>query len=389
MSADKTITALRKEGRIAEAYTQGYELLESNQNDDYLKNAIGWVLYEKIKAIVSEAKRKPKSTGQLSRELRKFLREYAKLGLSRPDLLFSLLLSQSIQFPDKPTFLPKFMMWAGLDAFRPEDLIVQAGEDGKVYESLLEKTARTIGKIARNISAQDFPDIREIQSFSISLIDLAISETSLQRAELLRYSKAVLLNQIGESLLAQDILIPIVRSKQNDFWTWEALADAVKPNDAERAITLYVKACLTCHDEGFSVGVLDSLGAITAQQHKLDIAKWAAHRASRIRQQRGWSVSVTLGQLIEAPWYKEESIQPISQEALHQIVKDAELFIQADLPQYNANYIDSFTTKRGKQIVKFGAVINGEPQELTMPMRSVQADLKFIAGERARQPYRE
>ena len=138
---------------------------------------------------------------------------------------------------------------------------------------------------------------------------------------------------------------------------------------------------MTCHDEGFSVGVLDSLGAIAVQQHKLDIAKWAAHRALRIRQQRGWSVSVTLGQLIEAPWYKGESIQPISQEALHQIVKDAELFIQADLPQYNANYIDSFTTKRGKQIVKFGAVINGEPQELTMPMRSVQADLKFIAGE--------
>lgn len=381
MSAAQEITELRKGGHLAEAYNKGYELLQANPDDEYLKSAIGWVLYEKVKALVNEAKKHPNSTIKLSEGFRSIFREYAKLNLSRPDLLFSLLLSQAAQFPDDLIFLPKVMMWAGLDSFRSEDFIVQTANGSKTYESLVEKVARTVGKVARNLTLQDFPDIKEIQTFSIQLIDTAIQKTDLQKPEFLNHSKGLLLHSIGESTLAQDILIPFVRSKCNDWWTWEALASVVETNSPKEAITLYVKACLSCHEEGYSVNALENLSYLAANQQELPIAKWAAHRAFRIRKQKEYSIPPSLTELTETPWYDDESVPLISEKALAQLSSGAEMFIQAGLPQYNGNYIDSFTNKKGKKVAKFGAIINGESQELTTLMRTVQSDLKLVAGE--------
>lgn len=381
MSVAQEITELRKEGYLIEAYDKGYELLQTNPDDEYLKSAIGWVLYEKVKALVNEAKNHSSSTIRLSEVFRSTLREYAKLNLSRPDLLFSLLLSQATQFPDDLIFLPKVMMWAGLDSFRPEDFIVQTVNGGKTYESLVEKVARTIGKVARNLTSQDFPDVKEIQAFSIQLINTAIQKTDLQKPEFLKHSKGLLLHSLGESTLAQDILISFVLSKRNDWWAWEALASVVETNSPEEAIPLYVKACLSCHEEGYSVNALENLSYLAVNQKELPIAKWAAHRAFRIRKQKEYSIPPSLKKLTETPWYDDESIPSMSKEALAQLSLDAEMFVQAGLPQYNGNYIDSFTNKKGQKVVKFGAIINGESQELTTLISTVQSDLKLVAGE--------
>lgn len=380
MSPAQEIRKLRKAGHLTEAYNRGYELLKTNRDDEHLKSEIGWVLYGKVKALVSEAKSHPNSASKSSEIFRSILKEYARLNLPRPDLLFSHLLSQATQFPDSLIFLPKFMMWAGLDGFRSEDFTVQIAND-KTYESLVEKVARAVSKVARTLTSQEFPDIKEIQAFSVQLIDIAIEKTDLQKPEFLEYPKALLLHSLGESTLAQDILIPFVRSKRNDYWAWQALASVVETNSPEGAIVLYVKACLSCRDEGFSVNVLESLSCLAAKQKKLGIAKWAANRALCIREQKKWNISHSLSKLIEASWYTDKSVPLISKEVLDQLASDAEIFIQAGLPQYDANYIDSFTNKKGKKVVKFGTVINGESQELTTSMRTVQPDLKLAAGE--------
>ena len=146
MSCAHEVTRLRREGCIGEAYTKGYECLDSSPDDESIKVALGWVLYEMVKELVKESKNRPssikessKAVKESSKALRNVLKDYARLRLSRPELLFSLLLSQVLQFPDELSFLPKFMIWAGTDSFRSEDFHGQSASDGKKYESLVGK----------------------------------------------------------------------------------------------------------------------------------------------------------------------------------------------------------------------------------------------------------
>ena len=381
MSLSQEVTALRKDGRIEEAYAKGYEFLEANPNDEYLKTAVGWVLYEKVKGIVSQAKHASFSDKTSSETLRNILRMYAKLKLPRPDLLFSLLLSQVIQFPlEELAFFPKFMMWAGIDSFRPEDFCEQTTDNGKRYESLVEKTARAVGKISRGLTKEDFFDIREVQTFAVHLIDFAVSEASLQKPELLDYHKALLLHSLGELEQAKETLLPFVRKKRNEFWAWQALADVVAEISPDEATNLYVKACLSCRDEAFAVNVFESLSSLAVSQNKFSLSKWAAYKAFQIRDQKGWSISPSLSRLLESAWYSDDSIPSLTEDALERMALDAERFIQIGLPVYDANYIGSFTNKKGRRITKFGAVIDNVPQELTTAKKTPHMDRPDTLG---------
>ncbi len=385
MSFAHEVTKLRKEGHIDEAYTKGCEFLSSNPDDESVKGALGWVLYEKVKGLVNESKNRPSSNKKVpnkkaSEALRNVLRDYARLRLSRPDLLFSLLLSQVLQFPDEMSFLPKFMIWAGTDSFRSEDFQEQSASDGKKYKSLVEKTAKKVGKVSRNITAQD-PDIQEIHRFSIRLIDLAIEKASLQEPEWLQYHKALLLHSLGDSRSAQDALLPFVRRKRTEYWAWEALADVVESDDPNEAIALYVKACLSCKDEAFGVKVFQKLGYLAAQQDEIALSKWAENRAFQVLNQKGWSISPPLSNLLKEAWYADKSIPMISKEALSRMALDAEVFIQASLPRYAANYLGSFTSKGGKRLAKFGTVVDGEPQELIGSSKHLLSSFIPVIGE--------
>lgn len=131
-----------------------------------------------MKNLVTTTKKSQSADEGSSSNLRKMLLEYAKLEVTRPDLLFSLLLSQVLQFPSELKFLPKFMMWAGVNSFRAEDFQTQTGNDDKVFESLVEKVARTTGKTSRDLTLQDYSNFREVQDFAITLIDFALEKAN-------------------------------------------------------------------------------------------------------------------------------------------------------------------------------------------------------------------
>jgi hypothetical protein len=108
------IKNLRKAGRIDEAYSRGYELLKQHPNDKFLASSVGWVLYDKVKKLVDTANQSQSIDAESSvSQLKEILGEYYKLKLTRPDLLFSLLLSQILRFPKQIKFLPKFVKMGG------------------------------------------------------------------------------------------------------------------------------------------------------------------------------------------------------------------------------------------------------------------------------------
>ena len=384
MSSSQEVTALRKSGQLSAAYAKGNEYISAYPSDDYLKNALGWVLYEQIKQLVRRAKQQEISEQQLSQQLRFKLREYAQLRLKRPDLLFSLIVTQLVQLPKelltKLSFFPKFLMWAGANCFREEDFASTVAQNGKRYPSLTEKTAGAIGRCTKDLDPKA-DETSDIQRFAIKLIDLAHKGNTLHKPELLSYYKASLLSALSEFARAKEILIPFVRKKRGEFWAWKVLAEVVEAEDAQQAIALYTKACMSCRDESFAINVFDKLGELAAQYNQLSLAKWAVHQAVRIRKDKGWNRSELSEQLCAQPWFSNESIPVSSDRERLEIVTQAEKVIQAGLPQYKANYIGSFHNKKGKELFKFGVTINRQPEELVSAQRSLPANFSRRVGQ--------
>jgi hypothetical protein len=374
------ITALRKAGNLEEAYAKGYEFLESNPDDKYIISAIGWVLYEKIKNLVAKAKKSQTANEELSSNLREILREYAQLDLIRPDLLFSLLLSQALNFPNEIKFLPKFMIWAGVNSFRPEDFQTQTSDD-KVFESLVEKVARTTGKISRDLTLQEYSDLNKVQEFAISLIDFALEKAKVLKPEWLHYHKALLLDRLGRLEDSQKLLTSFVQQKRSDYWTWHALAKVYETSDSKLALAFCAKACLTCKDENFGINVFEDLSRLAVGQNEIAVAKWSTKQAFDIRNRNSWKIPQSLRNLLDSSWYiHTEDITDVK-EILLRLAVDAEKNLWLQSPKYDANYLDTFSTQKGTRMVKFALKSKGEAQEIVSPERGMLKNLTLVFGD--------
>jgi hypothetical protein len=297
MYPNQEVTGLRKAGRVEDAYQRGHELLKEHPDDFRLKGSFGWVLYDKLKQIVETARERNTVGNAPDEATRKIMGEYARLGLPRPDLLFSQLLSQILRSPTPPEFLPRLMRWAGLNCFRPEDLCAQQGKDGTVYEPLVEKAARTTSKVARKSSDP------QLQDYAILLLDEAITRGEVQKIEWLHYGKLRLLVQLGRSDEARDLLLPFVRGKRREFWAWYAWAKLEEPTDPRRALLLCAKAAQVCNDPRFGINVFEDLSRLAVGQGQSELAKWAADRAAVVRAENDWRQPQSLRDLLASGWY--------------------------------------------------------------------------------------
>jgi hypothetical protein len=314
-------------------------------------------------------------------KLKETLGEYYKLKLDRPDLLFSRLLSQTLRFPGDLKFLPKFMAWAGINSFRQEDLETSTGNDGQVFESLVEKTAREVGKISSELTIGDYSDIQELQSFAVTLIDYALESKSVQKPEWLIYRKALLLKNLGKLDEAQNLLISFVRQKRSEFWAWHALAKVIETSNSALALALCARACLTCKDLNFGVSVFEDLSRLAASQNEKQLAKWSAEQAFTIRNNNGWKIPQSLRHLLSTSWYSHTASLSNPQERLLRIADEAERIIWANCPKYNANYLGTFLNKNEKKMVKFGLLFDVEPQEIISPERGLLNNLNLAFGD--------
>jgi hypothetical protein len=381
MYPNQEVDALRKKGHIDEAYRLGYKLIEKHPEDQLLRSSFGWVVYDKVKILLEEAKQaKPCDYSSYSSSLQNFLREYAKLRLSRPDLLFSLLLLKTLQFPEPLKFLPKFVRWAGIGSFSQKDLENSIGSDGKVFESLVEKTAKEVGKVVNELTIQDYQDLKELQEFAITLIDYAFKEGKVQKPEWLNYRKALLLKDIGRAEEAQKLLILFVQKKRSEFWAWHELAKIVEISDPATALGLYAKACLTCRDPNFCVGVFEDLGRLAASQNEEQLAKWATEKAFTIRNQNKWKIPSSLRSLLETDWYARSYDFHNSDKVLLRVAAAAESVLLENCLRYNANYLCTFATKNKKEMVKFGLLVEGDSKELVSPIRNLLNELSLEMG---------
>ena len=290
MYPNKQVDDLRKAGHLGQALKLGRDLLKENPNDKYLRNSVGWVLHDQIKCDVQHAKSQShsSSSAQLSKKIRSRVRLYAELDLPRPDLLFSRIVFWAFLAPGTHEFLTKFLKWAGIDAFRPEDFRSDSTKDGRIYEPLVEKVARKSSKWSRDI------DESEVHDFLVSFIDMVLERADVQGPQWLKYNKALLLQRLGKLNEAEELLIPVVREKHNEFWAWHALAKIRKTSNPATCLSFYAKACLCCKNSRYGVQVYEDLAQAAASQNELGLARWAVDQAVDIRKSQDWSFPQSL-----------------------------------------------------------------------------------------------
>ncbi|GAB6061174.1 DUF7017 domain-containing protein [Desulfonatronum parangueonense] len=371
---NQEISSLRKGGRIDEAYKRGQDLLREHPNDKYLKNIFGWVLYDKIKLIANRENQS--KAGSASGEVRALLREYARLDLPRPDLLFSLLLNQSLRIRDKLDFFPAFMSWAGLGCFRPEDLQAQEGKKGDaLYEPLIEKAARVTAKSVRGGKDDS------LKSFAIELLDKAISEGEVQGLSWLHYNKALLLRELGRTDDARTLLHPFVREKRTNFWSWHALSKIEEQENPLLALALCARACLTCNDAKFGVKVFEDLARFSVAVNRFDLARWSTTRAVSIRQENGWGIPDSLRNLTEADWYSSAPAIDDAAGELESYAYIADSIVYSDCPRVPANFLGTFNSKTGKLMAKVALRKEALSVEMASPSKGLTNAKIFSIGE--------
>lgn len=337
-------------------------------------------LYAEVKELVAKTRKlhadhNNYQIGQLAKQLRELLREYAKLRLPRPDFYFSLILFQTLRFPQELEWLPAFMKWAGLQSFRAEDYRAQPGPNDKPFEPLIETAARKVAKIAL-----DSNDVSH-KEFAIQLIDQALDKAEIQASNWLSYRKALLLHSLGQIEEAKQLLMFFVKDNRNQYWAWHALAKVVGDADRTLALALCAKACLTCRDLNFGVNVFEDLSRLAAAQGQTQLAKWAASQAFTIRHNNRWQIPQSLRELLNAGWYAHGENLSYPEAVLTSIAADAEKVIWSSCPRYDANYLGIFTTANGKQMAKFGVFDQENCQEISGSARELLHNLNLVLGD--------
>jgi tetratricopeptide (TPR) repeat protein len=376
MRADEEIQGLRRAGDPDKAYERGLELLGQHPEDSRVKNQFGWVLYDNVKSAVEQACRNGSRVGDAAERARAFLRHYARLDYRRPDLLFSRLLIQLLRLPEPPAFLPKYLEWAGLDSFRPEDY--QAGRDPereRIYEPLVEKAATKAAKAAlRN------PDSQPVD-FVVRLLDEALRKAEVRRASILRYHKGRLLESLGRMDEAQRALREALKDLRQNFWAWHAYARVHRDADPDLALALYARACQVCDDPSMGVKVFEELGAVCMERDLPELGKWAIERAAGLRERNGGRLAPSLARLRATDRYAAIALPGDPEGILETHGARAKAALYGQVPKVNANFLGTFGKGRGGQKVRVAFRDDGQLAEAVGPQRDLVGKEDYAPGE--------
>jgi len=344
----KEVTDLRKSGRIDNAYQRGLELMKQHPNDKYLRGSFGWVLYDKLKQIVAKV---PSSQGHLpegaTNQIHSLFREYTKLDLTRPDLLFSLMIGQLLKLPELPSFSIKMLQWAGINSFRNEDF-QKSSTSEIVYPSLIERLAMKVGKLVAS-SPNEFD--RSCLTLSVQLIDTTLKKAQISDPIWLRYHMGRILCELDQHDIAFKNLLYVVKVKPKDYWSWHALARCERLRSPDTALSMCVKAYQVSNEKKFLVSVLEDISQLSLDSGDLRLAKWAADENISIRKNNGWATPESITQIISSDWYSNTSLLKNPEKALDKHAKSTELLLFEGQWQ-KANFLEVFENKSGKKLMK-------------------------------------
>lgn len=327
-----------KLGKHLEAIRMFQSVEASFADDTFFQDAYGWSLYRYLKQRLEE-------DGKLS-EYIKILDKYGSLTNIVPSLLHSQMARLLTKIADQQEsfpFLDLFEKWLTKGSFVEDDYKPNEFE-GRTSVSLSEKIMMKVGKCLLVLSTEG-----QVDKF------LPLLDNGIQRHPenfWLPYYKAKILIRGNREQEALEYLLPVVKEKRNDYWSWALLGDTFRKTDVDKAISCYCKALLCKTDEKFLTSVRSDFADLLYHESLMSEAKTEYSQVLQARKELGYKIPQKLSSVEQEPWFQAAVSKPHNRGFYQQNKDLAESILFEDIPWQKAIIGESFTTKSEPDVLK-------------------------------------
>lgn len=360
-----------KQGNHDEALTLYRQAIQQFPDDIDLNIQFAWELQKEGKQIFDSDK-----VDVL--KARKLLADYIKLKNPRPSLLHSLFLRFADKITDREEFnLISFLKLWDLKNLTDEDFEPYS-KDEKTYPSSAERVIQHAAKIIL-----DKKLTQEIDFF-LPFLDIGIKK--FQDNIWLTYYKAKLLHLINRSEEAVEFLIPVVKEKISDYWTWSLLAELVIESDGEKAVSCYCKSLLCKGEDKFIANVRTRFAELLIQKELWNEARFEIASAIVAKETEGAKVSDKLRDYQQKDWYKNAVEKKSNNDFYNSHKQLAEEFIFHSLAWFDSCLGESFTIpdKPDKPRRKLFIKLSNEIIEVVVSDRKFNTSRNYREGDSIR-----
>jgi hypothetical protein len=365
MSRFKEISALRKAGQLQEALAEAQDWLTNESENIWTKRAISWVYYEYLKSHVAngdfdqvcnqleniDALQLPEDEEMIFEKVAysigKFFFQLAKedgtenayplfkrikaFPLTKPSEAYSFLLKAMHKaFKETPHY-KEAIEWWGVENLRPADFQKEEYQ-GNLIMSIAEQVL--IGYSKQLLpSKADIAFNHDIDAEAIQKLSAFLNAKISRYPELtfLPYFEAKLMLATHQKEDALKAILPFVRKKQRDFWTWQVLAETLE-EDPEAQIACYAKALQCATEESFLVNIREELAGRLVKKEQYAEAKFEIERAIQARQDKEWRISGQLQSWQKEEWYKNANTRSDNKKLYAQYESMIESILYQDVP---------------------------------------------------------
>lgn len=305
----QTVSRLRKEGKLKEAWDIACPAIEDSPDNKYLKSAFFWLCYDHLKVILARIKARPaENVSEKNIEVKDlddinyFIDWIDWLDLKAEKVAYRSLL---LIFQRYLHLIPKLVLvlYKNFDhLFEAEDKQPFKNEKGE-SPSLMLKFTRTLAKAWMQNESLRCIEIDDL----LVLFENTRSEVHDQRNLVwLDYDRAKCLLIAGRLTEARESAISVLKKKQTESWAWHILGTTYSKEDPNVSKVLYSKAVCLTHQDSFKIPILKDLSLVFSQQGKLDEASMCVKSAIEIYKNNNWKVKSDLQDLLQENWYNSK-----------------------------------------------------------------------------------
>ena len=317
--------AKSQNGEYSEALKLYRQAAQQSPQSKQACEGLAWELWRCLKDLPKEA-----HTGQIVT----LLREYAGLNaVEKPSDIHSRILRAATWVADKlPNYIP-FVKWWDLENLRSEDRQQQYSQSsGKYFDSLVERIIKALHQAGKKHN--DPTDFAWISKF------IGDNYEKFPEQEWFPYYYGKALAKTGDLDEARDIILPIARAKQTEFWAWDVLAATYTDPETKKACLCKALLCKV-ESDSFRVNVHLEFADLLRSEGALPEAKTEFLAAIAIRTKEGWKIPGELQNIQQQDWFVATEAATSNEALYKSLASNAQEILTASLP-----WVDALITGR-------------------------------------------
>ncbi|MFN4915303.1 MAG: DUF7017 domain-containing protein [Sphingomonadales bacterium] len=386
-----TVKELRKEGKLEEALELANSNMQQEPDNIWNKRALLWVYYDYLKQINETGNIIPfynyvekiaamgidadedifleQLTWQIGKMINTAVKKMEKdnhyadnyvelmvkailpIPFHKPSKGFSFLMDCLHKYYKDRWNYKEIMDWAGLENLTEEDFVGQQ-YDGRTMMSLGEKVYIAYSKalLKGDVGPDSVPAFiegilvrvksprREPVPYPKEELQAVIErlETLSEKYPRMIYfgyykAKLLLLSGSDKSEIMEELL-PFVRKKQDEFWAWDVMADALS-DDPDKVLACYCRACLCNSPATMMVSLKEKLAAILLKRALYVQAKTEIDAIVSLKQTQNHRINDRLNGWLTSAWYASAQKLQNNKELYNQFADAANELLYGDSPE--------------------------------------------------------